>query len=342
MYKTNEKIFVTKPYLPSIKKYNEYLNQIWKSNILTNNGNLVLELEKKLKELLGVKHLFFVANGTIALQIAIKALDLKGEIITTPFSYVATLDSIIWENCTPIFVDINDKDFCIDETKIEEKITKNTTGILAVHVFGNPANVFSIDKIAKRHNLKVLYDGAHAFGTKINNTSILNFGDISTLSFHATKLFHTVEGGAVITNNDKLAEKIRNLRSFGHPDQDIVTLGINAKNSELHAAMGLSIFPEIENILKRRKEISKLYDNLLKLSLLQRPIMEENISCNYSYYPVVFKSEDELFYVKAKLEQNNIFPRRYFYPSLNTLPFFEKIDCSVSESISQRTLCLPL
>jgi dTDP-4-amino-4,6-dideoxygalactose transaminase len=340
--KMKNKIFITKPYLPKIETYIKYIKTIWESNQLTNDGSLVRELEKKLANYLGVKHLFFVTNGTLAIQLAIKSLELKGEIITTPFSYVATTSAVLWENCTPRFVDIEKNHFCIDPEKIEKAINKRTSAILAVHVYGYPCEIEKIEKIAKKHNLKVIYDAAHAFGTKINGDSVLKFGDISTLSFHATKLFHTGEGGAIITENDEIAKKIELLRSFGHVDDEYIMLGINARNSEFHAALGLANFENLPSILKKRNEVARLYDKKLNSSKIHLPKQEKNTDWNFSYYPVIFKSENELLKTQKVLNQNNIFPRRYFFPSLNTLPFLKNQDsCPISESIARKILCLP-
>lgn len=253
------KIYVTKSFLPSKEEYFAQIDDIWESCYLTNQGPKVQKLEAKLKEYLGVKHLQFLANGTVALQLALDGLDIKeGEVITTPFSYVATTSSILWERCTPVFVDIEPDNFTIDVAKVESAITPKTKAIMAVHVFGYACNVEEIERIAHKHNLKVIYDAAHAFGVKYKGTSLLNYGDISTLSFHATKLFHTVEGGAVIIKDDKINDKIELSKRFGHHYDDYRQLGINAKNSEFHAAMGLAIFPYIDNIIKARKEVSDL------------------------------------------------------------------------------------
>ena len=335
-------INVTKTFLPPYKEYQAYLKQAWDRAWLTNNGLLVQELEQKLKDYLGVKHLFFCSNGTIAIQIAIKALGLTKEIITTPFSYVATTTSILWENCTPIFVDINETDFNIDVDKIEAAITPNTQAILAVHVYGNPCNVQKIEAIAKKHNLKVIYDGAHCFGATYKEEHILKFGDISTCSFHATKIFHTVEGGAIITNNDDLAQTIFNYRSFGHLGDDYFSIGINGKNSEFHAAMGLANLPYLPNIIQQRKLITEQYDALLKGTNLTFPQPLAGTTTNYAYYPVVFKTEEDLLKIRQVLLENNITTRRYFYPSLNKLPYHIGADCEVSEDISKRVLSLPL
>ncbi|OGH16802.1 MAG: aminotransferase DegT [Candidatus Levybacteria bacterium RIFCSPHIGHO2_02_FULL_40_18] len=337
-------ITVTKTYLPPIKEYIKYVEEIWKSGFITNHSKYVLSLEKKLKKYLEVKHLFFVSNGTTALQIAIRALDLKdGEIITTPFSYVASTSSIVWEHCRPIFVDIDPGTLTIDVKKIQKAITSKTKAILAVHVYGNSCDVEAIGKIAKKNKLKIIYDAAHAFGVKYKKIPLVNFGDISILSFHATKIFHTVEGGAITTSDDQFAHKISYMRNFGHNgEESFFGLGINGKNTEFHAAMGLAILPKVKTFISRRRKLSKLYDEALKRAKLTRPGLFENLEYNYSYYPVIFESESELLRVKNSLNKHNIFPRRYFYPSLNTLNYVKKYSCPVSEDIARRIMCLPL
>ena len=335
-------INVTRTYLPPIEEYIEKLKKVWETNWVTNQGPLTEELEKQLKEYLGVKNLLLVTNGTIALQIAIKALELKGEIITTPFSYVATTTSILWENCTPVFCDIEDKTFCLDSDKIEKQITDKTSAILATHVYGFPCNILKIKSIADKHNLKVIYDGAHAFGVKINDESIFNYGDISTVSFHATKLFHTIEGGAIITSDSKLAEKMFLYRAFGHLDDEYFTIGINGRTSEFNAAMGLCNLPRVKNFIERRKEINLLYKSFLNTDRFKFPVILEDIYYNYSYFPVIFNSEENMLRIKDVLFKNNINARRYFYPSLNNLPYLSGNKCPVSEDIAGRVLCLPL
>lgn len=336
-------INVTKTYLPPLDEYVGYLRGIWERGQLTNNGPLVKELELKLKEYLGVKHLFFVSNGTIALQIAIKALDLHGEIITTPFSYVATTSSIVWEGCTPVFVDIDPETLCLNPDLIEAAVTPRTTGILPVHVYGHPCDVERIQAIADRHGLKVIYDAAHAFGVRYCGESLLNYGDVSTLSLHATKLFHTAEGGAVVTNDDGLAHRIAYLRNFGHRGQEeFWGLGVNGKNSELHAAMGLCILPKIADIIASRRAICEAYDRSLARCDLRRPVFRDAVLYNYAYYPVIFPSEAALLKTRARLHANSISPRRYFYPSLSELAYVESDAMPVAEDIAARILCLPL
>ena len=336
-------INVTKPFLPELEEYVKYLEGIWDRNWLTNNGPLVNDLEMKLKEYLGLNHLLYLGNGTIALQIAIKALALKGEIITTPFSYVATTNCIIWENCKPVFVDIDQRSLNIDPTLIEASITAQTTGILATHVYGNPCDVEAIEKIAAKHNLKVIYDGAHAFGVKYKGRSIFEYGDISTCSFHATKVYHTIEGGAVITKSPELLKKMAQLRNFGHNGPEHFDApGINGKNSEFHAAMGLVNLKHIDGILVSRKEQAEKYNKALVNLRVTRPMILKGADWNYSYYPVIFETEEQLLRAVQELNQNWIYPRRYFYPSLSALDYVQHYPTPVSDDISKRVLSLPL
>lgn len=335
---------VTKPFLPPREEYQKYLDGIWQREWLTNMGPLASDLEMKLKAHLRVKHLLFVTNGTIALQMAIKALDLKGEIITTPFSFVATTSSIVWEGCTPVFVDIEEDSLNIDPSKIEEAITDRTTGILATHVYGNPCSVERIQEIADKHGLKVIYDGAHAFGVEVKGKSIFEYGDISICSLHATKLYHSVEGGLMITKDPKLLKKIAQIRNFGfHGPEAFSELGINGKNSEFHAAMGLANLNYIKKIHNRRKEITELYDQNLQKLRAHSPVWKENATKNYAYYPLVFEERDLMLCCIDKLRNMEVFTRRYFYPSLATaLPYLEQKNYQVTDSISERVLCLPL
>ena len=336
-------INVTKTYLPPLEEYVEHLQGIWDRNWVTNGGPLMKELELRLKEFLGVKHLFLVNNGTIALQIAIKSLDLHGEIITTPFSYVATTSSIVWEGCRPVFVDIDPETLCLDPDLIEAAITPRTTAILPVHVYGYPSDVERIQAIADRHGLKVIYDAAHAFGVRYRGRPLVTHGNITTLSFHATKLFHTVEGGALTTDGDEVAHRISYMRNFGHRGAEAFWgLGVNGKSSELHAAMGLCVLPRVPELIEKRKAVCDLYDELLDHSALKHPVVPHGTEYNYAYYPVVFASEEQLLAVRAALNAQGIFPRRYFYPALSRLPYLESRAMPVAESVSRRVLCLPL
>lgn len=340
-----DRINVTKTFLPPLDEYEAYIKNIWGSGQITNQGPLLREFERKTSKFLGLdeNQFHFVANGTLALQIALNALDItEGEIITTPFSYVATTSAILWGRCKPVFVDINPDDFCIGADKIEASITPKTKAILAVHVFGNPCDIEKIESIAKKYKLKVIYDGAHAFGVKYKGKSLLSYGDISICSFHATKIFHTIEGGCVISNSKKISDKVELTKRFGHNADNHMTLGINAKASEFQAAMGLCNLKYIDNIIDQRKELSGIYNLHLK-SEFQHPKIKKDSEYNYAYYPIIFDSEKTLLDKMGKLEEENVFPRRYFYPSLNTLPYLKTIQsCPISEDIATRVICLPL
>lgn len=337
-------INVTKTFFPPIAEYQKQVERIWENEWLTNRGELVLELEEKLKTYLAVSNIVAMNNGTIPIQIALKVLGQQGEIITTPFSYVATTAAIAWEGCTPVFVDIHPEYLTIDETKIEAAITPKTTAILAVHVFGNPCNIKAIEKIAKKHNLHVIYDAAHSFGTTYNNKSVFEFGDVSTCSFHATKLFHTGEGGALFCKDEELQKKLYFSHNFGHKTAtSFYGLGINGKMSELQAAMGLSVLPYMNQIIADRKKVVGYYDEHLNFTNLKRIKIRKETKWNYSYYPVIFDTEETLLKVMEELNKENINPRRYFYPSLNTLEYVKNnIKMPISENIAKRVLCLPL
>lgn len=336
-------INVTKTFLPPLEEYVSYLERIWSSGQVTNNGPLVRELEARLGDYLGAKHVIVTANGTLALQLAIKSLGLKGKIITTPFSYVATVGAILAEGCEPVFVDIRGRDLSIDPDLIEEAITPEVSAILPVHVFGLPCATDTISAISRAHGIKVIFDAAHAFGAELRGKSLATFGDASALSFHATKLFHTVEGGAVVTDNDDLAERIRLMRAFGHRYDDHYCAGINAKSSEFHAAMGLCLLPKVPQLISRRRRAVEAYEALLCRLPLERPeTLEPGYASNYAYFPVLFDSEESLLKAKSEMEVGLVFPRRYFYPSLNELPYCSGQRCRVSEDIARRILCLPL
>ncbi len=310
---------------------------------ITNRGELVLKLEEKLRDYLQVAHLTITTNGTLPLQIAIKALRLTGEIITTPFSYVATTSSIVWEGCTPVFVDIQPEYLTIDESKIEAAITPRTSAILAAHVFGNPCHVEAIQAIADKHGLKVIYDAAHCFGVKYKGQSIFNYGDVSTCSFHATKVFHTGEGGAMFTNDAALHDKLFYHHNFGHNGPlSFHGLGINAKVSELQAAMGLAVLPYMEEVFASRGQAVAAYNDALKDSGLGLLKLREGMEWNNSYYPVIFPDEASLLRVEAALKAQGVIARRYFYPSLNTLNYTDMPEMPVSDSVSSRIMCLPL
>jgi dTDP-4-amino-4,6-dideoxygalactose transaminase len=335
---------ITKPFLPPVNEYKSYLDGIWLRRWLTNMGPLASDLEIKLKNHLGIDHLLFVTNGTVALQLAIKALDLQGEIITTPFSFIATTSSIVWEGAKPVFVDIDEQTLNIDVSKIEKEINENTRAIIATHVYGNPCDVNAIEKIAKKYNLKVIYDGAHAFDVEINGKSIFNYGDISTCSLHATKLYHSIEGGIVVTQNSQILKKLSYMRNFGFSGPDAFSeLGINGKNSEFHAAMGLANLKYIHNNKIIRKQISERYKNNLEGLKIRYQIWHSSSENNYSYFPIIFENEIMLNKCVEELRSHEIFTRRYFYPSLaNSLPFLSHKKMDITDDVSRRVLCLPL
>jgi dTDP-4-amino-4,6-dideoxygalactose transaminase len=339
-----EPIMVTRATLPPLEEYIGYLEQIWSSHLLTNNGPLVRKLEDQLRDYLGSPHLWFVNNCTTALQITIKALGLQGEIITTPFSYVATTGVILWENCIPVFVDIRPGDLTIDPEQIEAAITPRTCAILATHVYGFPCDVAAIEAIARRHGLKVIYDAAHAFGCRLDGRPLAAYGDVSCFSFHATKAFHTTEGGAIVVNGDPgLAERVRLMRAFGHQGDDHRFLGVNGKNSEFHAAMGLCNLPRFATNLALRRIQHDGYSRLLAGSPLRLPRPQaKDLSYNYAYFPVLLPDELAVLRSLSSLAQLDIHPRRYFYPSLNRVPYVNGRDCPISEQASKTVLCLPM
>jgi len=338
-----KKINVTQSLIPDRKKFHAYVDQILDSGWLTNRGHCVRELETRLQQFLGVRNVVLVNNGTIALQIAYRALELEGEVITTPFTFIATASSAVWEGLDVVFSDIDEGTLNIDCSEIERKITKKTTAIVPVHVFGNPCEVDAIDELAKKHNLKVIYDAAHAFGVKYRGTSILNHGDISAMSFHATKLFHTIEGGALIIDDDVLCEKVRKMINFGIADSKYIELlGINAKMNEFQAAMGLCLLDSVNSVMTRRAELALIYDSILK-NVIQKQKWMEDATCNNGYYPIMLADNGIVKRVQRALNEKGIYPRRYFYPTLDTLDFLSKGDVMpVSQDVASRILCLPL
>jgi len=331
---SHQPIYVTRTFLPPKEEYLRLLNEAYESHVLTNNGPLHRRLEAALRERLEAPHLLLMANGTLAIQLALRALQVKGEVITTPYSYVATTSALLWEGCTPVFVDIRPDTLCIDPALIEAAITPRTTAILATHVYGIPCDVEAIDAIAKRHGLKVIYDAAHAFDVRYKGRPITAYGDASTLSFHATKLFHTVEGGATIVHTPELDKATRLLRSF--------TLGMNAKMSEVHAAMGLAVLPCMDRNIAERKALCERYDEALDGLPVQRPVLPEGTSWNYSYYPVLLPDAETRERVLKAMAEEGVHARRYFYPSLDALPYVQSAPCPVSRDCAARVLCLPL
>ncbi len=335
---------VTKPFLPPRKVHDSFLDTIWENNWLTNSGPLLNRLESDVQGRLETSNISFVTNGTIAIQIAIKALGITGEIITTPFSYVATTSAPAWEGCSLRFADIDPNSFNIDPDSIEAAITPKTQAILATHVFGNPIEVEKVADIAKHHDLKIIYDAAHCFGVDYDDVSIFEYGDVSTLSTHATKIFHTVEGGFIFSPDLEVRNSVNLMKNFGHDGPEVFSsIGINGKNSEFHAAMGLSNLQFMDVILAKRKAQYQLYETLLKgNNNLQFQAIHPKAKYNYSYFPVVFTSESVLLNVQSLLKENQIQPRRYFYPSLNKLDYVEYMPTPHAESIAERILCLPL
>jgi dTDP-4-amino-4,6-dideoxygalactose transaminase len=335
---------VSKIYFPDKQKFLKYIERIYENGWLTNNGPLIQELEKRLEDYFGVKNLLCVSNGTIALQLAYRLLDLKDEVITTPFSFVATTSSIKWEGLDPVFADIDPKTFNIDPSKIEKSLSEKTTAIVPCHVFGNACEIEEIDKVAKKNNLKVIYDASHAFGVKYKGESILSFGDVSAISFHGTKFFHTIEGAAIVVKDDVLYEKAKIVRNFGldHHQDSVNTLGINAKMNEFEAAMGLCVLDEIGTILAQRQESHEYYAEHLK-DYIQMQSINKDATQSYSYFPIVLRSEEEMKEVRDALLAEDIAPRQYFYPSLDTLPYVELRQVMTnSRDIASRILVIPM
>lgn len=341
---------VTKPYLPSRDKLNQYIDGIYERNWLTNNGPLVQELTSRLEEYLGVENLLLVSNGTLALQVAYRALGINepingkpAEAITTPFTFIATASSLKWEGINPVFADIDPQTWCLAPENIEAAITSNTRSIVPVHVFGNACDVKAIDAIALKHNLKVIYDASHAFGVNYKGESLLKNGDAATLSFHATKLFHTGEGGAIIFKRKEDLERAKKIVNFGITGpESIEELGINAKMNELQAAMGLCVLDEMEENFKARRGVWQLYEEALS-EVLQLQLKPEALEYNYAYFPVVFDSEEQTMKIMASLKENGVLARRYFYPSLESVGCLgAKEEQPMSKNIASRILCLPI
>lgn len=337
---------VNKPYLPTLDKYTKYIERMYNNAWLTNNGPLVQELKIRLEEYLGVKNLLLVANGTLAMQLAYKIYNLKGNAVTTPFTFIATSSSLAWEGIVPKFSDINALSYNLCPVQAEQAIDSQTTAIVPVHVYGNPCDVEAFDVLAKKYNVKVIYDAAHAFGIKVNGNSVLNYGDASTLSFHATKVFHSVEGGAVIFKNSDDYERAVLMTNFGIDTKamKIADSGINTKMSEAHAAMGLAVLDDIDHILSHRKALFEQYCSQLK-SFITLPTWHLNSSINGAYMPVTFSDKEQCTAVLNSLAEQGIIARRYFSPSINTVERYKLMSdnsCPISESYAERTLCLPL
>jgi dTDP-4-amino-4,6-dideoxygalactose transaminase len=351
--KKHNPIFVTQPALPPLDKFIDSLKKIWETKILTNNGPFHKEFEATLSEYLGIKHISVFSNGTLALITALQALKITGEVITTPFSFVATTHSLWWNNIKPVFVDIEPDYFNLDPKKVEAAITPQTTAIMPVHVYGNPCKIAELQKIADTYGLKIIYDAAHAFGVKQNNKSILNFGDLSILSFHATKVFNTIEGGAIISPDKKTKERIDHLKNFGFTDETtVIAPGINAKMNELQAAYGLIQLQYVDEYIVKRKKVAKQYrEGLKKVHGISFLSDTESVKHNYSYFPILIdakkygKTRDEVY---EELKTNNIYCRRYFYPLISQFPSYSGIESAkpenlpVAEKVARQVLCLPI
>lgn len=345
-------VFVTQPILPPLEEFFPYLHQIWDNKILTNGGPFHQQLEKELCDYLGVKHISLFTNGTVALITALQALDIKGEVITTPYSFVATAHSLLWNGINPVFVDLDPRTLNLDPAKIEAAITPQTTAIMPVHCYGSPCDVKAIQRIADTYNLKVVYDAAHAFGVEFDNESVLNHGDMSVLSFHATKVFNTFEGGAIVCPDPATKQRIDHLKNFGFVDETtVVAAGINGKMSELNAAFGLLQLKYIDKAMARRKEIDGLYRAaFMGIRGLSYPNRAPQVTANYSYFPILVRPEfpltrDQLY---QALKEKNIFARRYFYPLISNFPMYNHLDSAAPENIpiatqaAEQVICLPI
>jgi dTDP-4-amino-4,6-dideoxygalactose transaminase len=340
-------INVTRTSLPPLEQYIRYLRDIWSTRWLTNNGKYVQLLEKELKEYLHVKNILPVSNGTLALQLAIKAFKLKGEVITTPFTFAATTNVLLWEGLRPVFADVDSNTFNIDPDDVEKKISSKTTAILAVHVYGNPCNVIRLEQIARKYKLKLIYDAAHAFGVEYRSKSILTYGHASTLSFHATKTFHTIEGGAIVTQNNTLYNVLRLYINFGIKNEEEVILpGINAKMNEFQAAMGLANIPSVDANAQKRKIIYETYTEQLKNCKTIRFQELHASKYNYSYMPILLKNRILREYIHDKLLENNVKTRKYFYPLTSdfvyTKTYANSKQLKRARTLSESVLCLPI
>ncbi|MDR3610681.1 MAG: DegT/DnrJ/EryC1/StrS family aminotransferase [Ignavibacteriaceae bacterium] len=353
MAKFDSPIYVTRPDFPPLEDFNEYLKKIWENKILTNNGPFHQELEHALTEYLGVKYISLFSNGTLALITALQTLRITGEVITTPFSFVATSHSLWWNGIKPVFVDIENDSFNLDPQRIEAAITPKTTAIMPVHVYGNPCNLDAIRKISETYGLKVIYDAAHAFGVKKRDDSVLNMGDLSILSFHATKVFNTVEGGAIVCHDEKTKMQIDHLKNFGFTDElTVVAPGINAKMNEIQSAYGLLLLKNIDSAIEKRSLVAQKYRGLLKDVKGIRCLYDiKGIRHNYSYFPILVDqnhypmTRDDLY---GLLKKNNIFGRRYFFPLISNFPTYNGLDSSrpenlpVATMVAKQVLCLPI
>lgn len=347
MEQDKSSVFVTEAALPPEETFLEHMRGILRSRQFTNHGALVARLERQLRDFLGLPRLDVCSNGTAALQLAIRVLGLNGKkVITTPFTYVASVTSLLWENCEPVFADIDPGTLCIDPVQVEACLEKHpdAAGILPVHVYGNACAVSELAGIAAARGARLLYDGAHAFGSRLAGKSLLAYGDAATCSFHATKIFHTAEGGCVVTHTAEEENRLWLLRAFGQRGEKYFCPGINAKMSELNAAMGLSLLPEMPRRLQKLARLAAIYDEALHMGsspLLRSVQIAPGLAWNHAYYPIILASSRLLERVLAALAAQDIHPRRYFYPAMTKLPYIHNQSCPVAEDICQRVLCLP-
>jgi dTDP-4-amino-4,6-dideoxygalactose transaminase len=345
MNKLEKPIYVTQPALPPLDEFTEYLKQIWDNKILTNNGPFHQQFEQALAEYLGVKYISVFSNGTLALMTALQALRITGEVITTPFSFVATTHSLWWNNIKPVFVDIEPETFNLDPEKVEAAITPQTTAIMPVHVYGNPCNLERFQQIADTYGLKLIYDAAHAFGVKVNGNSVLNYGDLSILSFHATKVFNTIEGGAIICPDEKTKKRIDYLKNFGFADETtVIEPGINGKMNELQAAYGLLQLKYVDEYIAKRKEIANTYrEQLTGITGIRFLEDMTDVIHSYSYFPILIDKE-----LYEELKKHNIFGRRYFYPLISQFPTYRGLNSAKTDNIpiaskaAEQVICLPI
>jgi len=349
---SDKPVFVTKPDLPPLEEFIPYLEKIWETSILTNGGPFHKQLEKALCDYLQVDHIALFANGTLALMTALKALKVSGEVITTPYSFVATTHALLWNGLTPVFVDIDPDTLNLDAKKLETAITPTTAAIMPVHCYGNPCDVSAIKEIADKYNLQVIYDAAHAFGVRDQGGSILRHGDLSILSFHATKVFNTLEGGAIICPDAETKQRVDHLKNFGIVDQlTVVAAGINGKMNEICAAFGLLQLENVDDAIASRRKVDEMYRELLRgIPGIQCIELSDRASANYSYFPILVDenyvlSRDGLY---DRLKQNNILARRYFYPLISEYPMYSRLPSSKTENlavslrVSEQVLCLPI
>lgn len=344
-----EKIFVTRPLLPPLKEYQKKLEEIWDNQWLTNYGPLEHEFQTNLKNLFNAKNVELFSNGHTSLDLALKALDLEGEVITTPFTFASTTQAIIENNLKPVYADVDDEYYNINPGNIESLITEDTCAIMPVHVFGNPCEVEKIERIAKKHDLKVIYDAAHAFGVKIENKPIVKYGDMSMLSFHATKVFNTIEGGALIFDDDELSYKLKALKNFGiTPDKEEVRfLGKNGKMNEFEAAMGLCNLNNLDNVIHERSLIYNHYleclEDLEDAGELKVIRPQKNVEYNYAYFTIKLNGVEERDYLMDKLAEYNVFAKKYFYPPCNEFPAYDfERNTPIAKDVSDSILSLPM